>query len=275
MVQVSAKNERLNIDEGDMSGPDMGLWDMHRAIFGFLETVPVSSHSAHAAIDLLTALDPEHTSWPGILENVLPRWSNVELKDHKGEDLEGLYTHLTLREELRCLIGALFTRKSTNVKGEPRYFGSPDDDDIALRCAFYAGCDLTEDQLEAGVARDKDVFVLAVLKNRYVFLNKSKRASVESFLSGPFIYLYQRRCEQIHRSHRFFEVRPVSEIGLHLVDEEEKPKPPDKQQQLLERVVRQNEHTLAWLRSFEKRAYWFALLLLVATYFAIKQLLHG
>jgi hypothetical protein len=64
MIQASAKNERLNIDESNMNDPDMGLWGIQKAIFQFLETAPVSSHSAHAALALLSALDPHHTSWP-------------------------------------------------------------------------------------------------------------------------------------------------------------------------------------------------------------------
>jgi hypothetical protein len=43
MIQESSKNERLNIDKGNMSGPDMDLWGIQKAIFEFLQTGPVTA----------------------------------------------------------------------------------------------------------------------------------------------------------------------------------------------------------------------------------------
>ena len=54
MIQTAAKNERLNTDESTIDGPDMGLWDIHKAIFHFLEAAPVTSHSVHATRTLLS-----------------------------------------------------------------------------------------------------------------------------------------------------------------------------------------------------------------------------
>jgi hypothetical protein len=131
-------------------------------------------------LSVLTALDPDHTSCPEEIAPVLERWGKVELKDYKGGDQEGYYTHLTLTEELRCLIASLYSQRSPTAKAAPRVFGSPDDKDIARRCAFYAGTDLSEKEIDAGFKKDKDVFVFAVLKNPYVLLHKKK---------APFIVL--------------------------------------------------------------------------------------
>jgi hypothetical protein len=54
MIQTAANNERLNTDESTIDGPDMGLWDIHKAIFHFLEAAPVTSHSVHATRTLLS-----------------------------------------------------------------------------------------------------------------------------------------------------------------------------------------------------------------------------
>ena len=49
---------------------------------------------------------------------------------------------------------------------------------MARRCSFYAGTDLYGKEIEVGFNKDKDVFLFAVLKNCYVFLNKKKRALI-------------------------------------------------------------------------------------------------
>ena len=138
MIQTAARNERLNIDKATMDGPDLGLWRIQKAIFGFLETVPVTTHSAFAALDILNQLDTQHATWPDDIAHVLERWGKADLKDHKGEEREGHFTHLTLKEELRCLLAARYSRRSMGASG-PRVFGSPNDQDIARRCAFLCG----------------------------------------------------------------------------------------------------------------------------------------
>jgi hypothetical protein len=197
----------------------MTLWGIHKAIFEFLETAPITSHAAHAALGLLSALNSHHTSWPDEIAHVLERWGNAELKNYKSEDEEGVFTHLALKEELRCLIASLYSRRSPTAKSKPPVFGSPDDKDIARRCAFYAGTDLSEKDIETGFSKDKDVFMFAVLKNRYVLFDKKKRALIEDKLSGRFIHEYKRRCEDIRKDNKYFDVAPVSESGRDLMEE--------------------------------------------------------
>jgi hypothetical protein len=222
MVGASSRNERLNTCNDGPDMPDIGSLRIHRTIFQFLEKTPVSTQSAHTAIALLSALDPAHTHDPEAIDHVLQRWSDVEFKDYKGEDQQGHFTHLTLKEEMRCLIAALFCRKSYTVKDGPRYFGSADAEDIAMRCAFYAGAseDLSADQIEAGFKRDQDVFTFAVLKNRYVLLDEKKRALIERHVSGRWLWReYQRRCEQLRKQYpgRFRENTQTPEDKVPLL----------------------------------------------------------
>ena len=269
MIQASAENERLNIDESDIHGPDMSLWGIHNAIFEFLENAPVTPQSAHAVLSLLCALDPHHTRSPEEVAHVLDRWSKIELKNYKGEDDEGWFTHVSLRDELRCLIASLYSRRRTPAMSGPRVFGSADDDDIARRCAFYAGTDLSEKEIEAGFRRDKDVFVFAVLKNCYVLLNKTKRALIEEYLSGNFINEYRRRCEDIRKKYKWFDVRPVSESGRDLLDEFQQPN--SKEISLLEKIIGQNEQLVARLKSYERSMYWIVPILIIAVYLIVNR----
>src|ERR1700730_10494251 len=139
MIQTAANNERLNTDESTIDGPDMGLWDIHKAIFHFLETAPVTSHSVHATRTLLNALEPKHCAWPDEISYIIDRWRKAEVKNYKGDVEEGWSTHLPLSEELACLIGILYGHRSTTQKNKPSLFGTADDKDIPLRCAYY-GC---------------------------------------------------------------------------------------------------------------------------------------
>jgi hypothetical protein len=268
MIQTAARNERLNIDNASMDGPDMGLWGIQKAIFGFLETVPVTSHSAFAALDVLNQLDTQHTTWPDDIAHVLERWGKAELKDYKDQEREGYFTHLPLKEELRCLLAARYSRRSTSAKG-PRVFGSPNDEDIARRCAFYAGDDLSEKDIEAGFKKDADVFLFAVLKNPYVLSYAKKRALIEGQLSGSFINEYQRMCERLGKENKHFEVSPVTEAGRDLLEEFQQPS--SKEMSWLEKISAQNERLSARLRSYERKAFWIVLILIVAMYIIVKR----
>jgi hypothetical protein len=144
-----------------------------------------------------------------------------------------------------------------------------DDEDIARRCAFYAATDLSEKDIEAGFNKDKDVFVFAVLKNRSVLLNTKKRALIEEKLSGHLIHEYRRRCEDIRKQYKHFEVTPVSETGRDLLDEFQQES--TKEILLLEKISTQMEQLFARLRGYERRVYWIVVILIVAMYLIVKR----
>ena len=198
---------------------------------------------------------------------MLDRWSKVEIKDYKGQEREGYYTHLPLREELRCLIAARYSRRSTQATGA-RLFGSAGDEDVARRCAFYAGSDLSENEINAGFAKDKDVVLFAVLKNPYVLRYPKKRAAIEEHLSGDFIREYRRACEAMSKRNESFDISPVSEAGRTLLEDFQEQ--PSKELSLLEKISAQNERLAARLISHERKALWIVIILIVAMYFIAK-----
>ncbi len=265
MIYVSSGNERFNTKKDSRDSPDLDLWNIQKAIFGFLETVPVTKHSVHTTRHFLNGLHPEHTTWPTEISHVLKRWGEIEINNYKGDEEEGWVTHLSMKEELRCLIAALYSRRSTDVKELPRYFGSADDPDIALRCAFYSGHDLSEKEITAGFEKDSDVFVFAALKNLYVLLNERKRALIEGQLYGDMIAQYRRRCEQIHKTRPGFDPSPVSDEGQNVL--EEAPEQVSKEISWLEKISVQNDRLAARVVGLERGTYWVALAVIAAVYF--------
>ncbi len=266
MIYSSASNERLNTKRDVGDSLDLDLRNIQKAIFGFLETAPVTKYSVHTARYFLWNLNPEHTAWPNEISHVLKRWGEVEVKNYKGEEEKGWLTHLSLKEELRCLIAALYSQRSTDVKDHPGYFGSPEDSDIALRCAFYAGHDLSKNDIKAGFERDSEVFVFAILKNQYALLNKEKRSLVEGYLSGRFmISEYRSRCEQLRKKWPGFDPSPVSEETRNILEEEHHQGSDNIL--LLEKIGAQNDRLAARLARLERRSYWVVVVLIVAMYF--------
>jgi hypothetical protein len=63
------------------------------------------------------------------------------MTDHKGQPTEGNFTSLTIAEEFRCLIGALYGREFANNKSIIHETANAPD--VALRCAYYSNADLT------------------------------------------------------------------------------------------------------------------------------------
>jgi hypothetical protein len=249
--------------------PDTGLFRIHKAIFEFLRIAPITSPSAHVAMTLLSGLDAHHTSWPDEIADVLERWGKAELTDYKGDEEKGWHTHLSFKDELRCLIASLYSQPSSMAKPGPRVSGSATDEDIARRCAFYAGTDLSQKDIKAGLTRDKDLFLFAVLKNTYLFLNEKKRALIEPQLSGRLIDEYRRRCEDIRRRHKDFDVNPVSAAGRELLEELRQEE--GEEISWLEKISVQNERLFARLKRYERAAYWIVLILIGTMYLIVKR----
>jgi len=268
MIMVSSKNERLNTDNSNMSDPDMGLWNIHKAIFHFLETAPVTSQSVHAASRLLYALEPKHCTWPDEISHVLERWRQAEVKNYKGEETEGWSTHLPLKEELACLMGALYGHRTTSQKDKPRLFGTANDNDIALRCAYYRCATLNEKEVIAGFAKDKDVFLFAALRNDGLYLNKKTRPLLENYISGTFRHEYKRRCEQLHKEYKWFDPRPTTETGRDVMEDLNTEQ--SQEITLLENINKQAAVLIDRMASYERRVYWAVLIIIAAIYFLRK-----
>jgi hypothetical protein len=266
MVRASAENKRLNIDKSNKS-PDLGFWNIHKAIFHFLEAAPVTSQSVVAASELLNALEPQHCAWPDEISHVIDRWRKAEVKDCKGEAQEGWSTPLPLNEELACLIGALYGRRSTSQKNKPPLFGSASDEDIALRCAYYGCAQMSEKEVAAGYEKDKDVFLFAAVKNRSLYLSKETRALLGSYVAGKrFVHEYKRRCQDIDKKYKW-----VDDVMENLNPE------PSREIELLENIDRQNAVLLDQVAACERRVaayerhlYWAVIIVIGAMYYLLR-----
>jgi hypothetical protein len=219
LVMFTGYNERLVSREDGYDGPDMGHYYIHQDIFEMLNEVPTSRSWASSARWLLDRLDPAQTANPDDIGPLLQRWK----LDESGESDEPQKEHhtdtgLSEREELRCLIGALYGK--SNGKRDVKVLGSPEDEDIARRCAYYGNATLTEESLREGFERDENVFVFAALLNDGIFHTKKlRRVFEEECLTGSWTRRYERRLAQIKKTWPYFDTRPMAEWMV------EQPKP--------------------------------------------------
>lgn len=217
-IYYAARNPRLNRDGSNRHGPDMGHYSIHKAIFRLLEIAPTTMHMLRAIDDLLSRLNPDQVHHPEAIQHVLDRWKETDVKDHQGNDSEGYYTSLNLREEFRCLVGSLYGKSFKDQK--INVIGSMDADDIALRCAYYGNAKMKLKEFEAAQDKDHEVFTFAALNNSSILFDRPCRKALEDSISGQFSWLYKRRCEQLHEDNKFFNPQPISET--YSDDDEEK-----------------------------------------------------
>ena len=135
---------------------------------------------------------------PASIKEVLTRWQSVELLNYKDEPEEGLFTNLTMKEEFRCLIGALYGRGYAN--GKSIDFGSPDSPDVALRCAYYANANLKAKDMKAFYEKDKGVYVFAALYNSAIYTSSSLRKLFEEeHLTSDLARKYRKHAELVKK----------------------------------------------------------------------------
>jgi hypothetical protein len=151
LIYLSRKNERLVTKEDSYDMPDTGHYSIHHAIFRLLEIAPVEKHWLHVLYALLDELDFEHVAHPETIETALSRWAQLDDSSHKGEPIEGYFTSLSLKDEFRCLIAALYGRTWSNKKLAVQ--GSPSSRDVAMRCAYYGNAELSVREMKAGIER--------------------------------------------------------------------------------------------------------------------------
>jgi hypothetical protein len=230
LISASAKNPRINIDDSNEFGPDLGSWDIHKGILALLETAPTTPECLKRLYFLLFNLDPDVVKYPDKdIAPILQRWSSVSIKGRirhdetglSGEDKdlegEGFRTQCTFVEEFRCLIAALYG--GVFAEKELRVMGNQSSEDIADRCSYYANTLLTPEQMKVGWGRDKEAFVFAALLNTQLYYKAKTRALLESFISGYQRYDYVRRCEQIAKKKDWFDPKPITEEGIDLLND--------------------------------------------------------
>jgi len=170
LIYLSRKNERLVTKEDSDDMPDMGHYSIHHAIFDLLEIAPVHNHWLHVLYGLLDQLDFQQVTHPETIEAVLLRWAKLDDK------MEGYFTSLSLKDEFRCLIAALYGSTFSNNKSAVQ--GNASAKDVAMRCAYYGNARLSAQEMKAGYKRDS-VYVFATMYNSNVFSNSKLRKLFE------------------------------------------------------------------------------------------------
>jgi len=215
LVLLSVGNPRLTTQEDSEDGPDIGYMGIHKAILTMLACAPTTSKWLWALHAFVDGLDPGNLRSPDeSVTPILERWEQVPITE-KGISEGGRFTALPKRDEFRCLVAAMYGEhycRGKDDKSTSRILGNPDSPDVVLRCAYYGKAQLTEKEMKDGFARDEDAYVLAVLCNESVYHNSALRKLLEDKqLSENLIYVYRRRCEQIHQRRPSFHPEPVSE----------------------------------------------------------------
>ena len=215
LVLLSIDNPRLITKEDSDAGPDLGYRGIHKAIITMLESAATTEGWLDTLRQLLDRLDPGDLGSPDEpITSILEQWAQVPVPED-GTFKDGYYTPLPMRDEFRCLVAAMYGRhyyRGKDDKFTSAILGSPDSPDVVLRCAYYGKAQLTEKEMEDGFAHDEDVYLLAVLCNESVYRKSPLRKLLEDEqLRGNLRYVYQRRCEQIHKRWPSFDPRPPSE----------------------------------------------------------------
>ena len=229
IVGCAAKNERIDTEREYLDSPGMGHDTIHKAIFHFLEIAPIEPRWFWVVSDVLGRLVPGQVYRPERIDHVLDRWKRLKLSGYRqGQEMEGSFTGLSMTEELRCQIAALYGRGY--AKEKPVYFGSADADDVALRCAYYGCADIGEKEMKAGYERDKDVYVFAATFNPNIIADRKRRKLFEEeHLAGHLAKLYLKHFAALKKR------RP--DIGEPLSDElKEEARPEDPTDARLERI---------------------------------------
>jgi hypothetical protein len=129
-------------------------------------------------------LNPQYVHSPENLDHVLKRWAQLPVAEKQETSNDGYFTSLPLRDEFRCLIAALYGRGFDAKKTVSVYFGKPDADDVAIRCAYYARGQRRAKEMAAGYEKDGTVFTFAATLNANVrALGNLRKLMEEDYLN--------------------------------------------------------------------------------------------
>jgi len=219
MVIRSSRNGRLNPNEDSDSGPDLEHWHIHKALFSLLETAPVTEHWVVGLTNVFETLNPAHVASveSGRIRDVLKRWEGVEVKDFKGELQAGYFSGLSMADEFRCLIAALYGRTYEDKKVGT--YGSPTANDVAERCAYYGNAKMTAEEVSKYLQAEPNVFLFAAILNCGLLLNRQLRLMIEEGAGGrDFRYRYLKMLHHLNAGRPNYNIKPTAEW---LLDEDE------------------------------------------------------
>ncbi|RQR65707.1 hypothetical protein DIE18_04450 [Burkholderia sp. Bp9125] len=213
LVSSSVGNPALNEDHDSNAGPDFLAWDVHKAVFALLATAPAEPQWVITLHQLLLEVNPARVRAPDSEQavlDVLGRWKDLKvMNQYRKEEQAGRFTSLSLAEEFRCLIAALYGR--VFVDGKSVCVGQADAADVALRCAYYGCTEMKVAAMKSAHEKDGDIFTFAALLNNSVMLQQDCRTELEGYLHGDMQWLYSKRCAQIQEQYRWFAAHPLTE----------------------------------------------------------------
>ena len=116
LVAYSKENPKLALCQDSENYPDMNYYSVHKAILSMLASAPITHDWADTLFKLLLALDPEKIfSLDEPITSIISRWSDLPppKNEYSGN---GTYTNLLLKDELCCLIAAMYGRSFSDKK---------------------------------------------------------------------------------------------------------------------------------------------------------------
>ncbi len=213
LVTSSIGNPGLNEEHDSHAGPDMLAWHLHKAVFALLQTAPAEPQWVVTLHQLLLEVNPARVHAPDserAVLDVLGRWKDLKVLNlFRKQEEAGRFTSLSLSDEFRCLIAALYGRVFAD--GKSVFVGQPDAADVALRCAYYGRAEMKVAALKSAHEKDGDIFTFAALFNNSLMLQQDCRAELECYLNGDMQWLYSKRCAQIQEQYRWFAAHPLTE----------------------------------------------------------------
>jgi hypothetical protein len=256
LVQCSVGNEGINRDDSNADGPDLTAWDVQRGVFRLVRTAPLEPVWLRTLHSLLMGVDPARAKSPQSVQEAreaVDRWKDLNVartfKPEEGDE-QGYYTELSLADEFRCLVAALYGHAFVYHKFA--YIGGLQDEDIAMRCVAYARTKLTVEQIQQARQRDGFAFVLAALFNNELFLDPRSRAALEGMVSRELEYVYERRCQQVKREYKWFDPAPVTED----FEEEAAPQPQPADAASVRALASELAALKAMVASSSKQIFW-------------------
>lgn len=203
LVRASIRNPRLAFDDRDMAGPDLNHMDISSGIYKLLSTVPVTMSWLWTLDDLLFNYIPASTHSDKNVLQVIDRWRAL-VKNETGH-----YTELKIADEFCCRVAAMF---GTYFEDDGlKRLGTPDSEDVILRCAYYGNHDMKPKEMEAANQKDGAVFTFAFLHNSHLYWNRTSRAAFEPMLWGYQADLYATFCKKKAAMAKGFDPKPVSD----------------------------------------------------------------
>lgn len=203
LVHSSRENERLNANHDDDYSPDLGHFRIHAAILQLVETAPVSPLWRTVLFDLLNNLNPLHVARTERLQQVLQRWTSLDIRDRNSEERTGLFAeNVSMTDEFRCVIASLYgtALKETEMRAASK------SNDVAMRAAYYGNSKLTVKEMRTSFERDGSAFVLAAIRNSSILSGREQRqAFEEEMLSRDFSYQYGKIVDMLRKQYPYIE----------------------------------------------------------------------